>query len=192
MPESDVIGPCSQDYSSWNSVSDEVKYWVCISPMHKAEMKLNFLLFLKFQPLRNLMAQFSPLQGSSFSQAVSLSPWRRELGQDRKWRGNQESSEGQMDTFLQSRNKQRFWFLTVSILCFFPSIMCSYRWNWDGKIRSIIILGQNYGKICVMGTRSLDHYKEVRLCVFVMPFVWSALSALKQAKCAGRDIIPLI
>ena len=45
-------------------------YRVCISPMHKAEMKLNFLLFLNYQPLRNLMAQFSPLQGSLYSQAV--------------------------------------------------------------------------------------------------------------------------
>ena len=86
--------------------------------------------------------------------------------------------------FYNHETNKGFWFLTVSILCFFPSIICSYRWIWDRKIRSIIILGQNYGKICVMGTRSLDHYKEVRLCVFV-PFVWSALSALKQAKCAG-------
>ena len=41
-----------------------------LAPMHNAEMKLNFQLFLKFQPLRNLMAQFSPLQGSLYSQAA--------------------------------------------------------------------------------------------------------------------------
>ena len=65
--------------------------------------------------------------------------------------------------------------------------MCSYVATDGTEIENFTIsssLGQNYGKICVMGTRSPDQYKEVRLCVFV-PFVWSALSALKQVKCAG-------
>ena len=39
------------------------------------------------------------------------------------------------------------------------------------------------GKIHVMGTA--DYYKEMRLCVFVLPIVGTALSALKQIECAG-------
>ena len=150
-------------------------------------MKLNFLLFLKFQPLRNQMVQFSPLQGCSCiprrRERQGLGP--RHLAKPRQEVSGEPGVKWRTDVQIFPIMKQtKVLFLTGSILCFVPSIIFSFTDGTEIKIRNIIILGQNYGKIYVMGTSSVDCYKEMRHCVFV-PFVWSALSALKQVQCAG-------